>query len=172
MGSQNHSQRHLENGNTSYKTMATVKRKVTKRPELSTLLKNAVTAFHEFIRERDKNRPCISCGRHVYLQAGHFFPAGHYSALRFNEDNVHGQCVQCNFHKHGNLTHYEINLRRRIGDARVDALILRAQIYKRSVYKWQRIFLEQIIEQSKTKLKLLKQGKQILPGNIDNQELP
>ena len=33
----------------------------------------------------------------------------------FNENNVFGQCVECNQHKHGNLTEYTINLPERIG---------------------------------------------------------
>ena len=55
-----------------------------------------VKLFHKFIRERDKDKPCISCGQYTTLQAGHFYSGGHYSALRFDEDNVHGQCLRCN----------------------------------------------------------------------------
>jgi hypothetical protein len=44
-----------------------------------------------------------------------FYPVGSYKNLRFNEHNVHKQCVHCNQHKHGNLIEYALNLPHRIG---------------------------------------------------------
>lgn len=79
-----------------------------------------------FIRLRDKNKPCISCdalpGTYT-MSAGHFYPVGTYKNLRFNEDNIHGQCwFNCNKNKHGNLLEYRPRLIKRIGLARVDEL--------------------------------------------------
>lgn len=81
--------------------------------------------FNKYIRLRDKGKPCISCGRPLRekYDAGHCFSVGAYPNLRFNEDNVHGQCVACNQHKHGNVTEYTINLPKRIGYARYGALL-------------------------------------------------
>jgi hypothetical protein len=72
--------------------------------------------FNTYIRKRDKNRPCISCGKPLTgkFDAGHFFPTTKQS-LRFDENNVHGQCVRCNQHLHGNITMYAYNLPKRIG---------------------------------------------------------
>ena len=74
--------------------------------------------FNAFIRERDKGKPCISCDA-LYgtyeVNAGHFYPAGSYKNLRFNELNVHNQCIHCNKHKHGNLIEYAERLPLRIG---------------------------------------------------------
>ena len=81
--------------------------------------------FNEFIRLRDRNKPCISCDAapNTYtINAGHYFPSGSYKNLRFNEDNVHNQCVHCNQHKHGNIVEYSLNLRERIGVDRFNAL--------------------------------------------------
>ena len=82
--------------------------------------------FNEFIRLRDKNEPCISCGRTLPAKydAGHFYSVGAYPNLRFNEDNVHGQCVECNQHRHGNLLEYAPRLTERIGFERASKLMV------------------------------------------------
>ncbi len=87
-------------------------------------LKEAQKAFNEFIRLRDKDLPCISCGRYHEGQyhAGHYRSVGAYPELRFNEDNVHKQCSVCNNHKSGNAIEYRINLIRKIGLERVEFL--------------------------------------------------
>jgi len=82
----------------------------------------AQKVFNAYIRERDKALPCISCGTsaNVKYDAGHFWAAGNYSFLRFNEQNVHKQCSnRCNKHLSGNLIEYRFNLIRRIGEAEV-----------------------------------------------------
>ena len=49
------------------------------------------------VRKRDEGKPCISCGAtDVYLQAGHYIAIGQCQSLRYNLDNIHGQCVKCN----------------------------------------------------------------------------
>jgi hypothetical protein len=80
--------------------------------------------FNEFIRLRDKDKPCISCGSPLTgkYDAGHGFSVGSYPNLRFNEDNVHGQCVHCNRHKHGAANEYMIGLEARIGKERFEHL--------------------------------------------------
>jgi len=110
---------------------------------LPKLLKKTQDVFNKFIRERDKGRSCISCGRYTTLQAGHFFSAGKYSALRFEEDNVHGQCLQCNYFLHGNLLSYQTNLINKIGNERFHALQFKADIAKRNrFHRWDRVTLE------------------------------
>lgn len=80
--------------------------------------------FNTFIRLRDKDRLCISCTNELKgkYDAGHYHSVGSYPELRFNEDNVFGQCVHCNQHKRGNLIEYTINLPVRIGKKRFDKL--------------------------------------------------
>lgn len=67
------------------------------------LTKEAQVAFNAFIRERDKNQPCISCGilnapeRHGGAwDCGHYRTVGAAPHLRFNEANAHRQCKACN----------------------------------------------------------------------------
>lgn len=87
-------------------------------------IKELQIIFNKFIRLRDKNKTCISCDAKLVgkFDAGHFYSVGSYPELRFNEDNVHGQCVYCNQHKHGNLLEYEIRLEKRIGKDRLQEL--------------------------------------------------
>jgi hypothetical protein len=81
-------------------------------------------AFNTFIRLRDARLPCISCGRfHVgSWDAGHYLTVGARPELRFDEDNVHRQCVPCNRHLHGNLVLYRTGLIQRRGLAVVERL--------------------------------------------------
>lgn len=74
---------------------------------------------NKYVRLRDAQRPCISCqapaGSYT-MSAGHFYPAGSYKNLRFNLDNIHGQCwYNCNKQQHGNLHEYRKHLKNRIG---------------------------------------------------------
>lgn len=87
-------------------------------------LREAQQVFNEFIRWRDWDRPCISCGRFHDGQyhAGHYRSVGSHPELRFDEDNVHKQCAPCNNHKSGDVVNYRINLVAKIGAAAVARL--------------------------------------------------
>lgn len=87
------------------------------------VLNDAQRIFNKFIRLRDEGLPCVSCGQHrnVY-DAGHYRSTAAAPQLRFNEDNVHAQCVPCNQHRSGNAIEYRIGLAKRIGIKRVEAL--------------------------------------------------
>ena len=86
--------------------------------------KEAQESFNAFIRERDKDLPCISCGRHHQGQyhAGHYRSVGSSPELRFEPLNVHKQCAPCNNHKSGNVVEYRISLVKRIGSDKVEWL--------------------------------------------------
>jgi len=90
----------------------------------SDYLKQAQAAFNSYIRERDRELPCVSCGRFHdgAYDAGHYRSVGAMPALRFHELNTHRQCVPCNQHKAGNIVEYRLGLIKRIGLAMVDWL--------------------------------------------------
>lgn len=89
----------------------------------SDYLKLAQTAFNTYIRTRDKDRKCISCGTYNGKKnAGHYMSVGSTPELRFHEDNAHKQCEYCNTHLSGNLINYRISLVERIGVERVEFL--------------------------------------------------
>lgn len=118
-------------------------------------------AVHSFVRFRDKGKPCISCDKpwHNEFQAGHFFKSELYSSVRFDVDNIHGQCVYCNMQLEGNLLEYEKRLSKRIGEERFTALKLRAIKNKGRATKWNLENLKQIREQIAVVKKLLKNRK-------------
>ena len=110
--------------------------------------------FNEFIRLRDRNQPCISCDKKLPAKydAGHFYSVGAYPNLRFNEDNVHGQCVECNQHRHGNLLEYAPRLTERIGFERASKLmVLRNEPLRLSLEE-----IKKLTEEYKCKVKTLK----------------
>jgi hypothetical protein len=93
--------------------------------------------FNRYIRWRD-TRPedkgaCISCGKVVEYgsrtcHAGHFYSRGARSDLRFNPDNVHAQCQNCNnYGTAETLANYKDNLIKKIGKKRFEALKERKQ---------------------------------------------
>lgn len=84
----------------------------------------AQAAFNRYVRLRDAWLPCISCDRYHQgaWDAGHYLTTGARPELRFDESNVHKQCVPCNQHLHGNLVLYRLGLSRRIGVEAVERL--------------------------------------------------
>ena len=106
-----------------------------------TLLKKAQKVFNKWIRERDRDRGCISCGSEV-TEAGHYLSQGHHSAFRFNEVNTNGQCTRCNRFLHGNLINYRIGLVRKYGEEKV----LMLENSRNRLKKWSRFELEEIIK--------------------------
>ena len=84
-------------------------------------LKDTQQAFNAWVRERDAELPCISCGRHHEGQyhAGHYRTVGANPELRFEPLNVWKQCAPCNNHLSGNLINYRISLLKRIGEEKV-----------------------------------------------------
>ena len=103
------------------------KRKAKIKESLETvqdLIKKAQKEFNTMIRNRDKGKKCISCTNILEgkFDAGHYFNANNHWSLRFNPLNVHGQCVACNQHKHGNLIEYRKGLIERIGIEAIEQL--------------------------------------------------
>jgi hypothetical protein len=86
----------------------------------------AKKVFQKWIRKRDDGKGCISCGAPI-SDGGHYYPAGQYSGLIFDEMNVHGQCRQCNHFRSGNLIEYRIGLIMRYGNEYVNELESKAK---------------------------------------------
>ncbi len=108
---------------------------------LSKKKSEAQAAINAYVRIRDKNLPCISCGKPAAQveaeqgwkpggcwDAGHYISRGARENLRFNLWNIHKQCKSCNggeinkAHTATVTQRYESNLREKIGDEKVDWL--------------------------------------------------
>lgn len=113
-----------------------------KQISLKQLRKKAQDTFNAYIRFRDNDKGCISCGGTIE-HAGHYFSQGHHPALCFNEVNTNGQCCRCNRFLSGNLIKYRSGLVKRYGEPKV--LHLEA-VARRSGKKWTRVELLAIID--------------------------
>lgn len=84
-------------------------------------LNDVQVVFNRYIRLRDKDNACISCGRSTgcKVNAGHYRSVGAAPELRFCEDNVHLQCEHCNCFNSGAAIDYRIGLIQKIGAERV-----------------------------------------------------
>ena len=93
------------------------------------LRKKLTIEFNKFIRLRDKDLPCISCGTEKATDAGHYWPTSQYPqpSMRFSEINVHGQGARCNRFLEGNRQGYRKGLIQRYGEEILEKLdILRS----------------------------------------------
>ena len=111
------------------KQQRTQMRKEFKENDKSAWAKKAQSEFNKYIRLRDRDKPCISCGyiwgennHQRQAHASHYISVGASKHLRFNEDNVHKSCQQCNTFMSGNISNYRIKLIDKIGLEKVEWL--------------------------------------------------
>lgn len=108
----------MERAKTERKEIRAAKERIKTKAEHA---REAQQAMNQWIRLRDADKPCISCGRHHGGQyhAGHYRTVGSNPELRFEPLNIHKQCAPCNNHKSGDIVNYRISLVARIGQAAV-----------------------------------------------------
>ena len=129
-----------------------------KSKNLSYYLGRANKKCHEYVRLRDENKPCVSCGTpwRDNFHAGHFHKSELFSLTRFNEFNINGQCPSCNIHREGNIENYAVRLPLRIGKDKFKEINDLAAMSKKMNHKWDRGELKEIISYYITKIKNLK----------------
>lgn len=120
----------------------------------STLKQLAQVLVNRYVRLRDLNKPCISCGYEGssrQIHAGHYKPAGNNQQLRYNTINIHAQCSICNNHLSANLVNYRVALIKKIGLEKVEWLESNHETKKYNVE-----YLQRLINVFKKKIKLYK----------------
>lgn len=91
-------------------------------------LKEAQVAFNRYVRLRDQNKPCISCGSFSEQKVGGTRDCGHYLSrgarphLRFRLDNTASQCVKCNRYLSGAPADFRLGLIKRWGEDQIVSL--------------------------------------------------
>ena len=86
-------------------------------------LKEAQALCNKFIRLRDADKSCVSCGcTNAKWDAGHFKTTSSRAGLRFHPANIHKQCYRCNTHLSGNIHEYRRGLIAKVGQEMVDYL--------------------------------------------------
>lgn len=129
-------------------------KKASKKSERKILFETAEIVFNTFIRKRDEKEPCICCGRPlgVGYHAGHYYSGGGHAAVKFDEDNVHGQRADCNTgHAADMIERYGVRLEEKIGKDMFE--FLRAKAYETK--HWTADELRSIIREYKQKTKEL-----------------
>jgi hypothetical protein len=91
---------------------------------LSDYHKIAQKIFNTFIRMRDANDGCISCGTTTsnIFDSGHYRSVGGNPQLRYNEYNASKQCGKCNRFWGGNPIEYRKGLIKKYGIEIVEQL--------------------------------------------------
>lgn len=117
------------------------------------LLKKLQIWFNTFIRLRDKDKGCISCGGLV-TQAGHYRSVGSHPELRFDESNTNGQDARCNLFLSGNLIEYRLGLVKRVGEQEVNRLETQRHRSKLSNHE-----IQNLIEVYKSKVRELENSE-------------
>lgn len=86
--------------------------------------REAQASFNTWVRLRDSDLPCVSCGRHHDGQyhAGHYLSRGARPELAYEPLNCWKQCAPCNTHLSGNAVLYRKSLIGRIGLEQVEWL--------------------------------------------------
>lgn len=92
--------------------------------------------FQKYIRIRDANDGCISCGTTTakIYHAGHYFKAETYRGMIFDEINVNKQCEKCNTFLNGNESGYRLGLVEKYGEDVVLKLEERANVNRTHEY--------------------------------------
>ena len=86
--------------------------------------KKVQVIFNRYIRLRDSERPCVSCGktekqvnhslRGGAWDCGHYRSVGSAPELRFEPLNAHKQCKKCNSFQSGNHVEYRFGISARL----------------------------------------------------------
>jgi len=107
----------LKKKNTQKRKVHTKKTSEFYENDTKTRKKAAKESCHAYIRERDKNKCCICCGKSLGddFHAGHFFESGNNPLIRYDENNIHGQRADCNVLNGGDSGEYKQRLIAKIG---------------------------------------------------------
>lgn len=114
------------------------------------LKKQLWKVFSEYIRRRDRGI-CFTCGRFSQgsgYHAGHFVPKSIGGlSLYFNEENVNGQCFNCNINLGGNQYIYS----RKLGKKAEALYALKGKIIKDFPYEERINYYKSLLEKNKSR---------------------
>lgn len=119
------------------KSIAKIKKKADRTFSRYIRLKNSVAGYCS----------CVTCGTRKpikNIQAGHYIPRNILST-RFDEENVHPQCVGCNMFNKGRLDeyavylekNYEIGILQRLHNKKHELVKITYSEYEEMIDKWE-----------------------------------
>ena len=126
-----------------------------------TALKTADTWFSRYIRVRDANQQgrckCITCNKvdtYKAMDAGHFI-SRRYLSTRFDDQNVHAQCVRCNQYGSGEQYIHALEIDLLYGVGTKDAIYAKSKelikYTKQDLMDLARIYKQKYIEACESK---------------------
>ena len=125
--------------------------KTSKKPIRSKLIKKLDVVFSQWVRLSNADHSgyctCVTCEKRFHwkeIQAGHFMSRKHYST-RWDENNVHPQCVACNVYRAGEQYKYSVFL----GQYQAEELYLKSQ----EIIKYNNVELKEMIDDYTERLK-------------------
>lgn len=137
----------------------------TKKPaktDRQKLINKLDEAFSLFIRLRDSDKngmvKCITCGsiaHYTDVDAGHFITRENMG-VRYEEENVNGQCRHCNRFKSGKQYEHGLAIDKKY---KQPGLASKLMIKGKSVCNWQDFELEAMYQYYKREVKALKEAK-------------
>jgi len=137
--------KHLNKKAKAKKTQARRELKAFNESDIKILKKLAQKLFNQFIRLRDKDLPCVSCGKIIGINetshASHYRPATN-SRLRYDERNVFRSCVKCNVFLSSNAIKYREALVIKLGSEVVEELDNTNEPYRYTADELQEIITE------------------------------
>jgi len=135
------------------------KQKIEAAKPLSWWLKTVERYCNRYVKLRDIDQPCISCGTlkpTIKYDAGHYRTVKAAPHLRFNLDNIHKQCSNnCNVHLSGNTFNYRPRLIKRIGIERFEAIENNNEIHRYTIDE-----CKELIAKFKTMIKELEKQQE------------
>lgn len=103
----------------------------------SYIMNTADTVYSRYIRLKAADRngycACVTCPAirqwNDGMQAGHYVNRDDWPT-RFDDRNVHPQCVSCNKHHSGRISRYAVYLKKEYGDGIIDELDAKSRLVK------------------------------------------
>ena len=121
--------------------------------------------FSRYIRLRDSDSngiaTCFTCGKRLKwddgMQAGHFIGRREQS-VKFDEKNVHAQCIECNHFNAGKQFEYGLQLDRKYGDGTATKLLIQSkQLCKRGDFE-----IKELTKHYRKEVERLKKEKNLI----------
>lgn len=110
----------LRTKNPAPSTTGTHRRRQKGGKSMAKLKKELDAVYSKYIRAKFPKK-CYTCGYVGNLQCGHFV-SRQYLATRWEDDNCRPQCAMCNIWGRGMLLDFEENLKKELGDVRVEEM--------------------------------------------------
>lgn len=108
------------------KTEARIALREFKKSDKPVLKELAQKLINQYSRKRDEYENglrCCTCGKtDGKFDGGHFLPTSGYSAIRYNTNQIHLQCVNCNQYNGGRYKEYRLFMIDKYGIEYVEAL--------------------------------------------------